>query len=134
MNNNLIKTIFFFLIISINLYGQNVKIKKDIAYVNDKEYLKFENCGAFSDTCSIKNLNNEEIIFITVDKVPRDTRYTYDKVKFLGFDKTIESRESRKDLVKIFYINKVVDENGNLNEDSVNKVVEKYGNDISIKD
>lgn len=128
-----IYTLCFILMTSI-LYCQTIKIKKNIVLVDDKEYLKLENCGMFNEGgCSLKNLKNEEIIFITSHKFPPDPSYTFSKVKFLGLDKSIEIRESIKGIIKILVKNNAIDNFGNLDSQSVQIIVDKFGNEISIK-
>lgn len=121
-------TLFTFTQIS---FAQKIKIKNEIATVDGVEFLKIKKDK--SDKV-ITNLNDKELIFI---RIFADTRLsapqysTYHKLIFIGLNKTIEIKESDKNIIEILYKNKAIDENGNLNDDAISLLVEKYGNEIS---
>jgi len=109
----LLITVLFFSTFS---FGQKVKIKKGTATVDGQAYLQLENCGALDEgLCSILNLNGEEIISMSLhDDTSRPTRtgfLQYSRIAFLG--------------------NNIINEDGILNDEAVNRLVEKYGNEYS---
>jgi hypothetical protein len=119
------------LLTTITTTAQKISIKKDIAYLDDKEFLTLDGCGLFDNGCSYRNLKGEEIIFVTGADDPRDSRYRYSTVKFLGLNQTIEVRETNKGIIKILVANNAIDADGQLDPEAVNRIVEKYGNEIS---
>lgn len=124
--------VLFALFSSAVVNAQKVKIKKGIAYVDGKEYLKPSKCGLFQSECSISNLKGEEIIYIKSLENPRATG-SYFQVTFLGMDTKIEIQKTMKPFIKLLYTHNVVDENGALVEEKVKLLYEKYGNEISFK-
>ncbi len=113
--------------------AQKVKIKDNIAYVDDKPYIKVSDCGMFKEDCSISNLEGKEIIFINHLTDPRKPG-TYFRVVFIGLNTTIEIKQTMKPFVETLFKNNVVGEDGKLNPENVKILLEKYGNRISIKD
>ena len=113
--------------------AQKIKIKDNIAYVDEKPYLKVSDCGMFKEECSISNLDGKEIIFIDNLTDPRRPG-TYFRVVFIGLNTTIEIKQLMKPFVETLYKNKVVGEDGKLIPENVKIMYEKYGNRISIKD
>ncbi|NML70197.1 hypothetical protein HHL23_10350 [Chryseobacterium sp. RP-3-3] len=117
-------------------FGQKVKIKKDIVYVDGQQWLLAEK-DAFN--CSIFDKNKNEIIFIKYIKQSigdnmlfnRSGKPNYYLVKFIGTDKSIEIRELPEDILKIIYKSNVVNPDLTLNPDKLRTLVEKYGNDFS---
>ena len=113
--------------------AQKVKIKDNIAYVDDKPYVKVSDCGMFKEECSISNLEGKEIIFIDNLTDPRKPG-SYFRVVFTGLNTTIEIKQLMKPFVETLYKNKVVGEDGKLIPENVKILAEKYGNRISLKD
>ena len=114
-------------------FAQKVKIKDNIAYVDDKPYVKVSDCGIFKEECSVSNLDGKEIIFI--DSLTDSRRPgTYYRAVFIGLDTTIEIKQTMKSFVETLYKNNVVGPDGRLIPESVKIMLEKYGNRISIKD
>lgn len=113
--------------------AQKIKIKDNIAYVDDKPYVKVSDCGMFKEDCSISNLDGKEIIFIDHLTDPRRPG-TYFRVVFIGLNTTIEIKQLMKPFVETLYKNNVVGEDGKLIPENVKIMLEKYGNRISIKD
>jgi hypothetical protein len=117
-------------------FGQKVKIKKDIVYIDGQEWLLAE-----EDTFnySIFDKNKNEIIFFkyvrqnTGDNMlfNRSGKPNYYFVKFIGTDKSIEIREFPEDILKIIYKSNVINPDFTINQDKLNTLVEKYGNDFS---
>ncbi|GAA5101405.1 hypothetical protein GCM10023210_41120 [Chryseobacterium ginsengisoli] len=131
------KVLFGFgLIVSCITFGQKVKIKKDIVYVDGQEWLLAE-----EDTFdySIFDKNKNEIIFFKYMKqnigdnmlFNRSGKPNYYLVKFIGTDKSIEIRQFPEDILKIIYKSNVINSDFTLNQDKLNVLVEKYGNDFS---
>lgn len=113
--------------------AQKIKIKDNIAYVDDRPYVKVSDCGIFKEECSISNLDGKEIIFIDSLTDPRRPG-TYFRVAFLGLNMHIEVKQTMKTFVETLYKDHVVDGEGKLVAERVKILVEKYGNRISIKD
>lgn len=131
MKNILLLAVFIF---SIQFsVAQKVKIKDNIAYVDDKPYVKVSDCGMFKEECSISNLEGKEIIFIDNLTDPRKPG-SYFRVVFIGLNTTIEIKQLMKPFVETLYKNNVVGADGKLIPESVKILSEKYGNRISIKD
>jgi hypothetical protein len=124
------------LVLSGLIFSQKVKIKKDIIYIDSKEWLLVEN-----DTFdySVFDKNKNEIIFIkymrqnTSDSMlfNRSGRPNYYLVKFIGTNKSFEIRELPEDILKIIYKSNIVNPDFTINLDKLNTLVEKYGNDFS---
>lgn len=114
-------------------FAQKVKIKDNIAYVNDIPYVKVSDCGMFKEDCSISNLEGKEIIFIDSLTDPRRPG-TYFRVAFLGLNMSIEIKQTMKTFVETLYKDRVIDAEGKLVAERVKILVEKYGSRISIKD
>jgi hypothetical protein len=130
------KAILFSILLSLSTQftlAQKIKIKDNIAYIDDKPFVKVSDCGMFKEECSISNLEGKEIIFVNNLKDPRRPG-TYFRVVFIGLNTTIEINQTMKSLIETFYTNKVVSEDGKLIPESVKIIYEKYGNRISIKD
>lgn len=113
--------------------AQKVKIKDNIAYVDDKPYVKVSDCGMFKEECSISNLEGKEIIFIDNLTDPRRPG-SYFRAVFIGLNTTIEIKQLMKPFVETLYKNNVVGADGKLIPENVKILSEKYGNRISIKD
>lgn len=130
-----LKILLLLITISVSLpsVAQKIKIKDNIAYVDDKPYVKVSDCGMFKEECSISNLDGKEIIFIDNLTDPRRPG-TYFRVVFIGLNTTIEIKQLMKPFLETLYKNKVVSEEGKLVPESVKIMSEKYGNRISIKD
>jgi hypothetical protein len=136
------KLFFTFLFLSFSLLGfsQKVKFKKGEVLVDDALWLKYQDCGTFDSTCSLLNKENEEIIFFKFISVkgaePRtqsnpDGTLRYVEISFLGEKKKIELKKTQKDCIELLYNSKVVNEDGTLNTEKVDRLVEKYGKEFS---
>ncbi|WP_428741460.1 hypothetical protein [Tenacibaculum sp.] len=122
-------TLFAFTQVSL---AQKVKIKKGIALVDGKEYVKVEK---ESGNMSVYGLNSgDEIIFMKyIDPTPQNKQNhdSYYIVRFIDFDSEVEiSRKTRKGILKMLYKGKVI------NGDSIDKAkmksfISKYGSDES---
>jgi len=130
--------LFSLLICSFLIFGQKIKIKKNIVFVDGKEWLLAE-----EDTFnySIFDTNKNELIFIKyIQQNPNDTmvfndsgKPNYFLVKFIGKGKTVEIREFPEDILKIIYKSNIINSDFSINDDKLNVLVEKYGNDFSKK-
>jgi hypothetical protein len=132
----IIKHFLVLILITLNTqfsFAQKVKIKDNIAYVDDKPYVKVSDCGIFKEECSISNLEGKEIIFIDSLTDPRRPG-TYFRAVFIGLNTSIEIKQTMKTFVETLYKNHAVDGEGKLNPEDVKILSEKYGNRISIKD
>lgn len=134
MKNIKVLTLFTFLVVSISGYAQKIKLKKGDVLVDKELWLKYDGCGGWDQVCSIYNLQGEEIIFMKRLEIPySDDEYW--KIKFLGTQKTIELeygfQNINRSLLKKFYLAGVVNEDGTLNIEKVDRMVEKYGNPYS---
>ena len=124
----------FLIVLSVQFSsGQKVRIKDNIAYVDDKPYLKVSNCGMYKEDCSISNLEGKEII--AIDRMPNQTKPgTYLHIVFKGLNTSIEMNITMGPLVKILYKNNAVDKEGNLIPENVKGIATKYTREYSLKE
>ncbi len=137
------KNILVLLFLSFSFFGfsQKINLKKGEVTVDKQLWLKYDGCGITNNVCSLYNLNGEEIIFIKFHKIQgvqpvsnfSDGSLNYSEVIFLGKDKKFEIRDSNKNIVKLLYNSKVLNDDGTLNIDSINRLSEKYGTEFSDK-
>ena len=134
------KKIIAILFLSVSLFGfsQKIKLKKGDVLVNDVVWLKYQDCGNSDSTCSLLNLNSEELIFMKFIQRSSEQQVfnsngeqNYYEVSILGLNKKIEIREFTNDIIKIIYNSNVVNQDGTLNTEKVDRLVEKYGTPFS---
>jgi hypothetical protein len=136
------KKIFFLIITFLSLlgYSQEVKLKKGDVIVDDVVWMKYQDCGTFDRTCSLLNLNNEELIFFKFINIegalpPSSANskgtLSYVEVKFLGYNKFFEIQKRQKSIIELLYNSKVVNTDGTLNQEKALILVEKYGTEFS---
>lgn len=105
--------------------AQKLTIKKNIAYIDGKEYLKISDCGQFAEECSISNLVGKEII--SINQLPEPAKPgTYFEVVFNGLNTSIEMRINMRYLVKLLYKKNIVAPDGSLIPENVKKLKEDY--------
>lgn len=132
------KKIITFLILINSVFGfsQKIKLKKGDVLVDDIVWLKYQDCGSFDSTCSLIGKDGEEIIFFKWINVPgvepvtqynKDGSLRYVEIIFVGQKKKIELQKTQKDCIEMIYNSKLVNEDGTLNQDKVERLVEKYG-------
>jgi len=132
--NSKIFTLLLLSLVSIGMVNaQKIKIKKNIASVDDKPYVKVEK---ESGSMSIYSLDgDDEIIFLKLyDPTPNDKSKpdSYFIIRFIDFDKEVEiGGKSRKGILKMFFKAKVINDNGKIDEERMKKFISKYGSDIS---
>lgn len=112
--------------------AQEVKIKKEIASIDGKEYVRVGDCGMFAKECFISNLEGEQLILIKPLEDPKILG-TYFQVTFLETNTKVEIKKTIKPFIKMLHENKIVTEEGKLNLERVKVFSEKYGNRISSK-
>lgn len=129
-----LKSVLFLMAFAIGttVNAQEVKIKKEIASVDGKEYVRVGDCGMFAKECYISNLEGDQLILIKPLDDPR-TPGTYFQVTFIGTNTKVEVKKTIKPFIKMLFENKIVTEDGRLNLDRVKILSEKYGNQISVK-
>ena len=129
------KRILTLLVLFVSLVGfsQKIKLKKGEILVDDVAWLKYDGCGMLSANCSAMNLKGDEIIFIKmIDNPFDDTMYC--EVKFLGMNAMVEFEHTTiKTIFEYLYKGKVVAEDGELDQEKVERFIEKYGTSVSIK-
>lgn len=136
------KLFFTVLLLAVSFLGfsQKVKLKKGEVFVDDTVWLKYNECGSFDSTCSLLSKSGEEILFfkfISVDgaepRIPSNPQGTlrYVEISFLGLNKKIELKKTQKDCIELLYNSKVVNEDGTLNPEKVDRLVEKHGTEFS---
>lgn len=123
--------LFALLLLGQIAYSQNVKIKKNKVFVDNKEYVHTSKRSVLSDSFSLYSLNgNKEIIFV-LDVPPQregNIKYPYYHylVKFIGTGKEIRFGDNRlKKLIKELYKSNVITNDG-LDLENVAIFVEKY--------
>jgi len=115
------------------LSAQKIRIKDNIAYVDDKPYLKVSDCGMYKEDCSISNLDGK--LIISIDKLPNQAKPgTYLQIVFKGLNATIELNTNMSRIVKILYTNNAVDKEGNLIAENVKLIAAKYTRAYSLKE
>ncbi len=140
-------TIVFVFLFALNLQAQKVKIKKGVAYVDKVEYLKFDDCGTFSESCTIMNLEDEDVIVLQYQsfekpnpnprnpksKAPYQSMVTesYAELRFLDLEIECEVQMTKKKLIKALYKTKVFNEDGSVNNDNAKKFARKYHRNVS---
>ncbi len=136
------KRIITFLILISSVFGfsQKIKLKKGDVLVDEVVWLKYQDCGSFDSTCSLMGKDGEEIIFFKWINVPgvepvtqynKDGSLRYVEIIFVGQKKKIELQKTQKDCIEMIYNSKLVKEDGTLNQDKVERLVEKYGTAFS---
>lgn len=129
----IIITLVLVTIYSNQSFSQKIKIKDNIAYVDEVAYLKVSDCGMYKEDCSISTLDGKEII--AIERLQNQTKPgIYLKLMFKGLNTTIEVRKTMKQIVEILYKNNAVDKEGNLVAEQVKLLQEKYGNRFSVAD
>lgn len=125
---------------SLFTFAQEVKLKKGEVLIDGTAWLKYQDCGGFDPTCSLLNSTGDEIIFFKWIKVPGaeprtssnpDGNLSYVEVSFLGLNKKFEIQKTQKNIIEMLYLGKVVNPDGTLNEEKVNRMIEKYGTAFS---
>ena len=127
------------LFLGISLFGfsQKVKLKKGDILIDEKPWMKYDGCKTFDDPCSVLNLSGEELIFIKYVDILQEDRISefdvnYSEVKFLGTNTFVEFEgKANKEILELIYKSKLIDESGQLNEENVQRFIEKYGRPIS---
>jgi len=129
--------------ISINGFSQKVKLKKGDVLVDEAVWLKYDGCGGFDNTCSISNLAGDEIIFMnfvridgagTLTKSGTQFDLTYFEVKFLGMNAVTEFEDhTARKILELIYKGGLVQADGTLDEEKVERMVEKYGTPVSAR-
>ncbi len=127
MKKNCILLAIMLLATPLFVHAQQVKIKDKVAYVDDKPYLKTSRCRNMDATCSLYNLQDKEMVFITYLTEPYGRGFLYEKVAFLGLNKYIEFKGGPKAIIKMLYTNNAFLENGEFNLEKIDILVEKYG-------
>jgi hypothetical protein len=127
-------------LVSFSGFSQKVKLKKGEILIDEVVWMNYQDCGAFDETCSILNKNKDEVIFFKWVKVkggePRtasnpEGNLTYIEVKFLGLNKFFEVLRTQKDVISMLYNGRVINAEGELDEEKVARMVEKYGTEFS---
>ena len=130
-----IKTLLSIALLSVSVmsFSQKIKLKKGEVLVDDVAWLKYDGCGMLSANCSAMNLKGDEIIFIKMLDNPFDDTM-YCEVKFLGMNAMVEFEHTTiKTIFEYLYKGKVVAEDGELDQDKVERFIEKYGTPVSTK-
>lgn len=142
MKNLKIFLIVMFFGISFTSFAQKVKLKKGDVLIDEVVWLKYQDCGGFDKTCSLLDKNNEEIVYLNWVTVPGaeprtksnpNGNLTYVEIKFLGLKKSFEIQKSQKDIIKMLYNSKVINEDLTVNEEKAESMVEKYGTEFSVR-
>ena len=117
-------------------FSQTIKLKKGEVLVDGTPWIKYQECGTFDSTCSLLNNQKEEVVFIKTVAVqgvePRTASnpngtLSYYEVVFVGQKMKIELQKSQKSIIEIIYNGKAINEDGTLNPEKVDRLVEKYG-------
>lgn len=136
--------IALFLCFSFLSYGQKVKFKKGIVTIDGTEFVKYNEEGFFT---SYSTLNDVEFITVLSTSYeernssyyttpnpskygirPTISRYVF-TVKFPEFDKELTTDMYQKDFILAIYKNKIINEDGTINEENIDKFISKYNNE-----
>lgn len=107
--------------------------------LDDKEWAKYEGCGVFDNECTIIKGDSEIVLTANFINDPSkkqagnlDGKVYWKEIKFLGTKRTFEiEQKTDKNIIKMLYKAKVINEDGTFNEDAIDKLVEKYGSPYS---
>tara|TARA_R110002012_G_scaffold283090_2_gene473129 strand:- start:78572 stop:79075 length:504 start_codon:yes stop_codon:yes gene_type:complete len=137
------KAILFLSIIFMGFqaHAQKVKLKNGEVLIDKVVWLTYQDCGTFDSVCSLYNENGDEIIFLKTVYVKGaepitasnpEGKLIYVEVIFLGQDKKYEiGKRTQKNILSDIYKGNVVNEDGSLNTEKVERLVEKYGSPYS---
>ena len=120
-------------------FSQDIKLKKGNVLVDGNEWVKYDGCGGFDQTCSVSNTEGEEIIFMKLFPKAQHGDEKYWKVNFLGTQLSLDLDFAEGfglingRLLKKFHDAKVVGQNGTLDEERVMRMVEKFGSPFTDK-
>jgi uncharacterized Zn ribbon protein len=133
--------LLFLVLFSTYCYSQKISLKKGDILVDEVAWMKYTECGTFDSTCSILNMNGDEIIFIKQIKIPGAEPMTksnpegtlhFKEVKFLGLDALVEFEHTTdKKILALIYNAKLINEKGEVDEEKVQRFVEKHGTPVS---
>ncbi len=138
----IVKIIFLVLMLTFSLvnFSQEVKFKKGDILIDGTPWIKYQDCGTFDSTCSLLNNQKEELVFIKTisiqgeePRTPSNPQGTlsYYEIVFVGQKMKIEMQNRQKTIVQAIYNSKAINEDGTLNPDKVDRLVEKYGTPFS---
>lgn len=128
------------MLLALSVNAQKVKLKKGNVLIDKVTWLTYSDCGTFDGTCSLYNANGDEIIFFKWISVPGEEPRTsanpdgsldYVEIIFLGIDRKYEAQKRQKHIILDLYKAKVVNTDGSLNLEKVNRMLEKYGTPFS---
>ena len=117
-----------FLGLNLNVFAQEVKIKKDVVYVDGVESL---NVGGDMNNVSFYDLEGNEIVFM---RYIHDSKYgsLYTKTTFLDINKSFTNMTyifTKKDLIKKLIENKVL-VNGKIDPEKAERFITKYDEQV----
>ena len=136
--------VILFLSISFLGFSQKLKFKKGIVTVDGIEFVKYNEEGFFT---SYSTLNDVEFITVlSTSYEERNPAYYSNQnpskfgikptitksvftVKFPQLGKELTTNMYRKDLITAVYKNKVLNEDGSINEENVDTFISKYNNE-----
>ena len=139
-----LKLLFTVALVTISFFGfsQKVKLKDNVILVDEQPWLKYQDCGSFDRTCSLLNMNNEELIFFRFFNIEGGTptsasnpkgMLAYVEIKFLGFNKSFEIQKTQKGIIQLLFNAKVINEKSELDEEKAAVLIEKFGTEFSDK-
>jgi hypothetical protein len=132
------------LIVSCLAFGQKVKFKNDIVFIDNVETFHYEKAG---ENLIIYTLKDKDFISIVYNfyeeknparfngndpnafRYPAYIKKRISTVKFLKIEKEMNTSMSDKDLMIKLSKSDLIDENGNLKEDNVDIFINKYSNE-----
>ncbi|PJE41444.1 MAG: hypothetical protein CUR32_09770 [Flavobacterium sp.] len=136
-------TILFF-VLSFSAFAQKVKLKKDKVIIDDVEVYNYERQG---DTYTFSTLSAVEFVTVLSTeyqvrndayyRTPNPSKYGMSPLKkefvftvrFLKSGQEIFIDMDHKDVIKAIYKSKLVDENGNIDEEKLTIFINKYNNE-----
>ncbi|MEN9339079.1 MAG: hypothetical protein RIQ62_391 [Bacteroidota bacterium] len=123
---------FLFLIgFSFHLSAQDIRLKKGVVYLNDKEFLnyKIDVWGIYKAHFFDRETNDEIILIIKNDnETPKYYNDDFTQIKFIGMGVTVETKENKswKNFIKWLVQSKVIDEHGKINTEKLDLFIQNY--------
>ena len=123
-------------LISISSYSQKVKFKKDLIFLDDKEFLSFEKGGVFGAVnYDISELNSKKRILTLVQNnggTHMELSDDYTQIKFItnGTKAEINGGDLRQ-AIKLLLKNEVLKADGTLDETKIDLFIKNYDEKIS---
>lgn len=131
-NFKLLFSLFISLLISSYCFTQKVENKKSVTYIDDKPFLKIDGGSLMMDNQPAKIISYQsgKLLFVLTKHFyvyHGDKGYWYNELRFADYDLSFKSSYNYKPLIKSLYENGVLNENGALTKESIEKYIKLFG-------